>query len=101
MICTAKGWNRVNVLDVWLLFSEEVGELASAIRNKQGLYSKRSASSVEDEMGDVFSYLFQLATMLDVDLDQMWNKQKFKMIGKIYNTNGRRVCGTPAIRSHV
>ena len=37
------------------------------------------------EMGDVFSYLFQLAHMLNVDLDQMWNEHKSKMVTKKYN----------------
>jgi len=26
------------------------------------------------EMGDVFSYLFQLAYMLNIDLDDMWTR---------------------------
>jgi NTP pyrophosphatase (non-canonical NTP hydrolase) len=37
------------------------------------------------EMGDVFSYLFQLAHMLNVDLDKMWSEHRFKMKDKKYN----------------
>ena len=37
------------------------------------------------EMGDVFSYLFQLAHMLNVDLDKMWTKHQYKMHDKNYN----------------
>jgi NTP pyrophosphatase (non-canonical NTP hydrolase) len=37
------------------------------------------------ELGDVFSYLFQLAHMLDIDLDVMWELHKNKMVTKIYN----------------
>jgi NTP pyrophosphatase (non-canonical NTP hydrolase) len=85
VICHYKGWDRnVTVNGLWLLLTEEIGELASALRQHQGIYSKRRAESIEDEMGDVFSYLFQLASVLGVDLDQMWAKQKFKMIGKEY-----------------
>ena len=36
------------------------------------------------EMGDVFSYLFQLAHMLDVDLDKMWVEHGKKMSHKKY-----------------
>ena len=36
------------------------------------------------EMGDVFSYLFQLAHMLDVDLDEMWKEHGKKMKHKKY-----------------
>jgi len=37
------------------------------------------------EMGDVFSYLFQLAHMLNVDLDKMWEEHRSKMHDKNYN----------------
>ncbi len=36
------------------------------------------------EMGDVFSYLFQLASMLNVDLDDMWFKHQSKIVEKQY-----------------
>jgi len=38
-------------------------------------------------MGDVFSYLFQLEYMLDVDLDEMWGLHKQKMLTKMYINN--------------
>jgi NTP pyrophosphatase (non-canonical NTP hydrolase) len=39
------------------------------------------------EMGDVFSYLFQLAHMLNVDLDQMWELHRQKIKTKTYKEN--------------
>jgi len=39
------------------------------------------------EMGDVFSYLFQLAHMLEVDLDEMWELHRVKMKTKSYGTS--------------
>lgn len=36
------------------------------------------------EMGDVFSYLFQLAHMLNIDLDKMWSEHTIKMAHKKY-----------------
>jgi hypothetical protein len=35
-------------------------------------------------MGDVFSYLFQLAHMLNIDLDDMWEKHKVKVQERRY-----------------
>ena len=35
-------------------------------------------------MGDVFSYLFQLAHMLNIDLDEMWEKHKVKVQERRY-----------------
>ncbi len=84
VLCRHKGWDKSPVNTVWLLLTEEIGELASAIRQqsrtfpKSGLKKERGID-VQMEMGDVFSYLFQLAGMLNVDLDDMWNKHKTKI----------------------
>lgn len=85
-ICRMKGWDRAPVQKVWLLFTEEIGELASAIRQNMGMYKKQGGKqiNIRDEMGDVFSYLFQLAYMLNIDLDEMWKLHKQKMTTKIY-----------------
>ena len=87
-ICKIKGWDKAPIQNVWLLFTEEIGELAAAIRQRKKLYSKNSTKypdNVKNEMGDVFSYLFQLSHMLNVDLDQMWAEHKVKMKQKIYD----------------
>ena len=85
MICKQKGWDKVPIHKVWLLFTEEIGELASAIRQSQNIYKKTGRSiDVATEMGDVFSYLFQLAYILNIDLDSMWEIHKQKMLTKIY-----------------
>jgi NTP pyrophosphatase (non-canonical NTP hydrolase) len=89
-MCKSKGWDKTNINGVWLLFTEEVGELASAIRQythifkKSGLKKERGVD-IQMEMGDVFSYLFQIAYMLDVDLDEMWEKHKIKIEHRKYN----------------
>lgn len=84
-ICKQKGWDKVPIHKVWLLFTEEIGELASAIRQSQNMYRKSGKNiDVATEMGDVFSYLFQLAYMLNIDLDTMWEFHKQKMATKIY-----------------
>jgi len=83
-ICKMKGWDRAPIQNVWLLFTEEIGELAAAIRQRKKLYSKNKIDNVKNEMGDVFSYLFQLSHMLNVDLDQMWEEHKVKMKQKVY-----------------
>ena len=85
-ICRQKGWDKVPIQSVWLLLTEEIGELASAIRQRKKLFTKtRYIDNVQNEMGDVFSYLFQLSHMLDVDLDTMWREHKTKMVHKNYD----------------
>lgn len=88
-MCRLKGWDKVPVNNVWLLLTEEIGELASAIRQYTKLYKKTGlrkerGTDVQMEMGDVFSYLFQLAAILDVDLDDMWYKHQTKFLDKTY-----------------
>ena len=91
-MCRHKGWDKVPVSTVWLLLTEEIGELASAIRQytrtykKSGL-KKEKGIDIQMEMGDVFSYLFQLASMLNVDLDEMWSKHQEKVKFRNYNVN--------------
>ncbi len=89
-VCKSKGWDRAAVDTVWLLLTEEFGELASAIRQYKKTYKKiglkkERGTDVMMEMGDVFSYLFQLAHMLNVDLDMMWEEHKTKMKNTKHN----------------
>lgn len=87
--CKRKGWDRTNINTVWLLLTEEIGELASAIRQNRKIYKKTGLKKdrgidIQTEMGDVFSYLFQLAYMLNVDLDEMWLQHQAKIEQKKY-----------------
>jgi len=88
-ICKQRGWDKANIDTVWLLLTEEFGELASAIRQYKKTFKKvnlkkERGTDITMEMGDVFSYLFQLAHMLNVDLDDMWHQHNKKMKYKKY-----------------
>ena len=91
-MCQQKGWDKAPVSIVWMLLNEEMCELASSIRQKQRIFKKTGlkkdrGTDVVMEMGDVFSYLFQLAHMLEVDLDEMWELHRVKMKTKSYGTS--------------
>ena len=91
-MCQMKGWDKAPISAVWMLYTEENGELASAIRQKQRMYKKSGlkkdkGTDIMMEMGDVFSYLFQLAFMLDIDLDRMWELHREKVKTKFYREN--------------
>lgn len=91
-LCIQKRWDKSDILMVWLLFMEEIGELASAIRHVKNQYPKPNLKKgngidVVMEMGDVFSYLFQIAGMLGIDLDDMWVRQMNKAKNKTYPNN--------------
>lgn len=69
-----RGWNKNNVLEIFLLFAEEVGELAKALRNRQGLYAestkKTNPHELEEEFADVLNYLLDLANCTGIDLEK-------------------------------
>lgn len=92
IMCKQKGWDKAPISIVWMLLNEEMGELASSIRQNQRIYRKTGlrkdrGTDVSTEMGDVFSYLFQLAAMLNVDLDTMWEMHRQKVQTKFYKEN--------------
>ena len=83
-MCKYKGWDTCSIEKVWLLLTEEIGELAGSIRRNNNHFKDRKKIKVEDELGDVFSYLFQLAGILDIDLNQMWISNQNKSLKKKY-----------------
>ena len=79
-ICAERGWDKASTLQTWLLFTEEVGELAKAIRDTNGLFQEKDKTGIrenlEGEFADVLSYIFDLANQLDVDLEQAFRKKE-------------------------
>jgi NTP pyrophosphatase (non-canonical NTP hydrolase) len=78
-ICAERGWDKNNHLQLFLLFSEEVGELAKAIRNRDKLYTEAERTDkrfeLEEEFADVLSYLLDLANYFDIDLEHAFRKK--------------------------
>jgi NTP pyrophosphatase (non-canonical NTP hydrolase) len=72
-VCEERGWTKDSPSEKFVLFVEEIGELAKAIRKKSGLYDEAAKSrifSLEEEFADVLSYLLDLANCYGVDLEQ-------------------------------
>ena len=81
-ICCERGWDKNSNFETFLLFAEEFGELAEAIREVEGLYTKgddkeEARSELEGEMADVLNYLLDLANRFDVDLEKAY-RDKFR-----------------------
>ena len=77
--------DNASIEQVWLFLTEECGELAGFIRRSQNHFRDDRKIKLEDELGDVFSYLFQISGMLNIDLNVMWSKNIQKVHQKIYN----------------
>lgn len=71
-VCQERGWTKDSPSEKFVLFVEEVGELAKAIRKRAGLYEEASAKqmfALEEEFADVLAYLLDLANCYHVDLE--------------------------------
>lgn len=78
-VCQERGWTQDNYAEKFLLFTEEVGELAKAIRKARGLYqedARQNTRNLEEEFADVLSYLLDLANSFGVDLEQAFRAKE-------------------------
>lgn len=77
--CKERGWTKDTYAEKFLLFTEEVGELAKAIRKTQGLYQEKAKQQhleLEEEFADVLSYLLDLANVFQVDLETAFREKE-------------------------
>ena len=79
-LCRERGWDQGSDLETFLLFAEEVGELAKAIRNRRKLFQEHQAEANPEElaleMADILSYLLDLANRFDVDLERAFQAKE-------------------------
>lgn len=79
-ISNRRGWANESPKDTMLLLTEEMGELARAIRKSEGL--KRDAGyedvGLQDELADVQLYLVHLANSLGIELDEAVTQKERK-----------------------
>ena len=78
-VCQERGWTKDSPAEKFVLFIEEVGELAKAMRKAAGLYeepAKPRDRLLEEEFADVLSYLLDLANCFQVDLEQAFRAKE-------------------------
>ena len=73
-ICKKKGWDKQPVENIWMFMTEEVGELASAIRRHTNQFHDGKVTNIQGEIMDVLSYLFQISHIFHIDLDEAFEK---------------------------
>ncbi len=86
-----RGWDKNNYLEIFLLFSEEIGELAKAMRNRAGLYAEEAKRNniyeLESEFADVLNYLLDLANVFNIDLETAFRKKDAENATRIWKSN--------------
>lgn len=67
-----RGFGKETVPEVFMLFGEEVGEFAKAIRKATGMTtdSNSKVHNLEEEAADVFWLLIDLCNRLNIDLEK-------------------------------
>ena len=77
-ICIQKGWDGVNEEKLFMFLIEEIGELASAIRRTNNHFNDKKKVNIQGELMDVLSYLFQIAYIHNINLDEAWKNYTFE-----------------------
>lgn len=79
--CVANGWDKNTIEQVFMLFTEEVGEVAKALRKELAFKTEEkpiNPDHLEEELADVFNYLLELSTRFNIDLEQAYRKKMLK-----------------------
>ena len=63
-----------SVTRLWLQLTEEVGELAGAIRRTSHQFQDSKKTNIDKEFVDILKCVFILAKKLDIDLDNAWGR---------------------------
>jgi len=73
-----RGFDKETPQDVLLFMTEELGELARAIRKNLGLMidNKEKIYAIEEELADLLNYLLHMSNVLGLNLEEAyWKKE--------------------------
>jgi len=82
--CKEKGFDKGSYLEDFLLLSEEIGELARAMREEEHLRidttkcknnELQEDNALEEEFADVFHYILNLANRFHIDLEKAFREK--------------------------
>ena len=77
-VCKKNGWDKNSVTEVFLLFTEECGELAKAIRKELGFKGEKkpeNKDNLTEEFADVLNFLLELANRFGINLTDAYFKK--------------------------
>jgi NTP pyrophosphatase (non-canonical NTP hydrolase) len=97
-VCKQRGWDAATNLETFLLFTEEVGELAKAIRKQHALFAKKESEeearqALAEEFADVLSYLLDLANRYHIDVYEAFCAKEEVNAGREWPGVGRMAEG--------
>ena len=87
-ICKERGWDKRTALEKMLFMTEEVGEVAKALRKELGYDGSKpeTIDHLSDELVDVVNYVIDIANMHGIDLEAAfrakWEKNATRTWGE-------------------
>ena len=73
-----RGFDGQPIENIFMLFTEECGELAKAARKSNGMHVDGNSDHFEvaHELADVFNYILDIANYFNVDLEQAFRDKE-------------------------
>ena len=73
-----RGFDKESIPEIFMLFMEECGEMAKAVRKTQGMKTDKNSEhfKLEGEVADVFIYLLDICNHLNVDLEKAFRDKE-------------------------
>lgn len=73
-----RGFEEETVPEMFMLLSEEIGEMAKAARKSSGMKTDENSHipELELEMADVFIYLLDICNHFDIDLEKAFRNKE-------------------------
>jgi NTP pyrophosphatase (non-canonical NTP hydrolase) len=77
-IVKQRGFEKEGITEKFMLFTEECGELAKAIRKKTKIKSdtKSKEENISHEVADVFMYLLEICNYFEIDLEDAFRQKE-------------------------
>jgi NTP pyrophosphatase (non-canonical NTP hydrolase) len=84
---TEKGFDKETVEEKFLIFIEEVGEMAKAARKMSAIKTDKNSSehSIEEEAADVLFVLLVICNKLGVNLEEAFKAKDKKNRDRVWN----------------
>lgn len=79
-MCKERGFSEETLAEVYILFSEEAGELARVVRKTSGMKTDVTAKDFDagGELTDLLIYLLHMANILGIDLEAAFRAKEAK-----------------------
>ncbi len=91
-LCIERGWDKNSPSQLFLLLTEEIGEVAKAIRNHTNLHTQKTQdkektkAELASELADVLNYLLDISNHFEIDLAQAFRDKNIENESRKWNS---------------